>query len=366
MPPDPPASDRPTRWWSGRKAGRFALALAIGAVGGWLFDILTVPLPWMLGPMAFVTIAAIGGAPVQLPFVLRQVTVPVIGVLLGSAFTPALLAQMTQWWLTISGMLIWIVVVTAVSLRYYRRVAGYGPVTAFFSATPGGLNEMVFFGRALGGDDRIISLMHGLRVLIVVFTIPIWYRAQGDFTAAAQSANWAGFDLALRDVAILVACGAVGTWGARRLGVPAAVLFGPMLLSAIAHLAGLTAAQPPTPLVNAAQLVLGVIVGCRFAGASPLVITRAVAHAIPTTALMMGGAILTAWLLQPLTGFPLAALVLALAPGGLAEMSLVALALGVDPAFVACHHILRLFAVVTAAPFVFRRIGGREGDERGD
>lgn len=348
------------------QVGSFVLALAIGTAGGWLFATLTVPLPWMLGPMAIVTVAALLRAPVNVPVVLRQVTVPVIGVLLGSAFTPALLAQMTQWWMTIGGMLIWIVVVTSISLRYYRRVAGYGPVTAFFSATPGGLNEMVFFGRAMGGDDRIISLMHALRVLIVVFTIPIWYRAQGDFTVAAQSANWHGFDLALRDVAILIACGVIGTYGAQRLGVPAAPLFGPMLLSALIHLGGVTEAQPPTPLVNGAQLVLGTIVGCRFAGASGMTIARAVVHAIPTTALMMGGAILTAWLLHPLTGFPLAALVLALAPGGLAEMSLVALALGVDPAFVACHHILRLFAVVTAALPVFRRTGWREDDARGD
>jgi uncharacterized protein len=348
------------------QVGRFALALAIGSAGGGLFSLLTVPLPWMLGPMAVVTIAAILGAPVRIPNFLREATVPVIGVLLGSAFTPALLAQMTQWWLTIGGMLIWIVVVALISLRYYRNVAGYGPVTAFFSATPGGLNEMVFVGRAMGGDDRIIALMHGLRVLIVVFTIPIWYRAQGDFTVAAQDASWVGFDIAIKDGLILAACGVAGTLGARRMGVPAAVLFGPMLLSAIAHLAGLTGAQPPTPLVNIAQLVMGIVVGCRFSGANGRMIARAVIHALPTTGLMLGGAIFTAWLLQKVTDFPLAALVLALSPGGLAEMSLVALALGVDPAFVACHHILRLFAVVTTAPLVFRLIGGSRGDERAD
>lgn len=45
---------------------------------------------------------------------------------------------------------------------------------------------------------------------------------------------------------------------------------------------------------------------------------------------------------------------LALAPGGLAEMCLVAVALNVGPAFVATMHILRLILVVVLAPLLYR------------
>jgi len=44
-------------------------------------------------------------------------------------------------------------------------------------------------------------------------------------------------------------------------------------------------------------------------------------------------------------------LLLAYSPGGLAEMSLVALALQIEVAFVAAHHIIRiLFVMVSAGP----------------
>ncbi|WP_157934734.1 AbrB family transcriptional regulator [Microvirga ossetica] len=46
-------------------------------------------------------------------------------------------------------------------------------------------------------------------------------------------------------------------------------------------------------------------------------------------------------------------LLLAYSPGGLAEMSLVALSLGIEVAFVAAHHIVRVFIVMLAAPPVF-------------
>jgi uncharacterized protein len=55
------------------------------------------------------------------------------------------------------------------------------------------------------------------------------------------------------------------------------------------------------------------------------------------------------------TGEPFSALVLVYAPGGFAEMSLVALALGADAAFVAAHHLFRIAVVIALAPSLFRR-----------
>ena len=45
---------------------------------------------------------------------------------------------------------------------------------------------------------------------------------------------------------------------------------------------------------------------------------------------------------------------LAFSPGGLAEMSLIALALGVDVAYVSSQHVVRIFIIVALAPWVFR------------
>ena len=53
-------------------------------------------------------------------------------------------------------------------------------------------------------------------------------------------------------------------------------------------------------------------------------------------------------------GMPLPLLVLAFVPGGLAEMSLVALALTDDPAFVATNHIVRIALVVLFASWLFQ------------
>jgi membrane AbrB-like protein len=115
-------------------------------------------------------------------------------------------------------------------------------------------------------------------------------------------------------------------------------------------------------LVAAAQVVVGSALGCRFTGVRVERIGRCAAMSLGLTALMLGVAVAASWLLNAATGLGMAGLILAFAPGGLAEMSLIALALGTDIAFVSTHHIVRIVLIVTLAPGMFllwRRWRGR-------
>ena len=64
--------------------------------------------------------------------------------------------------------------------------------------------------------------------------------------------------------------------------------------------------------------------------------------------------------LAPLLDRPADVLVLSFAPGGLAEMALIALILGIDTAFVSAMHVMRIAIVVIGAPLVFRLAGRRK------
>ena len=46
-------------------------------------------------------------------------------------------------------------------------------------------------------------------------------------------------------------------------------------------------------------------------------------------------------------------MLLAFSPGGIIEMSLIALALNIEVAFVACHHIVRVLIVIGGAAIGF-------------
>ena len=335
---------------------RPALALGIGAGGGALFAWFELPLAWMIGAMCLTTASALAGAPIKVPAWLTKLMMAVLGVMLGSAFRPEMIERVGQWGVTMAGMVLYLVVVAALTWAYFRRVAGYDRITAYFSGIPGGLTEMITIGGALGGDDRTIALTHAARVLLVVLIVPFWFRLVEGYQPAPGALGAALATFSAFDLAVLASCGIAGFGIARALGLPAPAITGPMALSAAAHVAGLTDSKPPGEIIVIAQVVLGTGVGCRFAAVPVRRVLRAIAMALGSMGIIMTICIAFSVALTALSGLPAVAIVLALAPGGLAEMSLIALALGVDPAFVASHHVLRILLVVVLAPLAFRAL----------
>ncbi|OYQ32512.1 ammonia monooxygenase [Niveispirillum lacus] len=348
--------------WSG-----FITAMVLGTAGGFVCFKLHVPLAFMIGAMLATTIAALAGVRTMVPPSLRDGLVIVLGIMLGSSFTPALLGHLAEWSVSLGFMAVYIVIGAAAGTFYLRRFARYDPATAYFTAMPGGFTEMVMMGGALGGDDRSIALGHSLRIMLVVMSVPFAFQALPGYDAAGRDWSLHGlgpypWELTIADYAMIMVC-FVGAPGAQKLRIPAGVLVGPMLLSAVLHLTGLTAAKPPGLLVAAAQVVIGASIGGRFQHVPLMLIARTAGVAAGLTMVLLLVTLGLSLLVHFLTGLSLAALILAYAPGGLAEMSLVALALHVDAAFVATHHIVRIVLIILLAPAAYhlwRRWGVRD------
>ena len=144
----------------------------------------------------------------------------------------------------------------------------------------------------------------------------------------------------------------LGFLGGKAIRLPAHALTGPMLLSAVVHLSGLVVNEPPALASLIIQLVIGSALGARFFGVSVAQVGRIMLLAIGLALTMMSVTVASAALLSALTGFPFEALILALSPGGFAEMTLAALSMNIDPAFVTTHHGLRLLVIVFIVPIV--------------
>ena len=328
-------------------------SLILGTAGGAVFAWFQLPLAWMIGAMVANIAVSFAGVPVAIPPALRTAMIMVLGILLGSAFTPALLDRLGLWTVTLAGLLAYSLAVTGIGLVYLRLVSRRDAATSFFTAAPGGLNEMVIVGTQMGGDERFISAIHGMRVMLVVIAIPFWFQLFENYSPSARGGLGPSlFALELSDLLLLGSC-VLGAAIAKPLRLPAAALTGPMIVSAAIHLAGLTTTSPPGIFVGAAQVVVGAALGSRFTGISFGELGRIASVGVGLTAIMVGVSVAFALVLHRVTGFPVATLVLAYVPGGLAEMSLVALALGLDAPFVATHHIVRVLLIVVLWPVMY-------------
>lgn len=342
------------------QAPGLALALGLAAAGGVLFSWLNTPLPWMLGPMTACCLAAMAGAKLRAPVRIRPLMSAVLGIMLGSTFTPEMLSHVVHWGVSLLLLGGYILTVAAIGYPYYRKVAGYDPPTAFFSVMPGGFGEMFLIGTAMGADPKAVTLSHSVRILLVVFTLPFLFQALAGVETIdrARTAVWLG-DVPMADLAVMAACAAIGWPVARWLRIPAAPLFGALVLSAVVHLTGLAKSQPPREIVNLAQYVIGCVAGCRFVGTPFREVVRGLGIGVGMTVIMLGTTIGFAALIASISVLDFPSVVLAFSPGGLAEMSLIALALGIDVAYVATHHVVRIMLITLGAPLFFKAVGHR-------
>ena len=345
-----------------REAAPVAGALGLGTLGGAGFAALNLPLPWMLGALAVTTAASVGGLELRVPELMRRPMIAVLGAMLGTTFTPERLEGALSWLPSLGALPLYVVLVGGLIFLYLRRCSEFDPTSAFFAASPGGLSEMIALSDQLGGDQRRVSLVHGARLLFIVSTIPFIARTFG--YQPAPRPNSLSIDIDPGDLALLAALSGLGYLLAQRL--PAATFVGPLLGSAAAHLSGWIETEPPYLLMALAQLVLGSAVGARFSGTPVALIGRTLLLGGGATVIMLLITLAFGGALAALTGHPLPLLLLAFIPGGFTEMSLIALAMGADPAFVVTHHSVRVFLVVLIAlpAFAWLQRTGRLGLSR--
>jgi uncharacterized protein len=334
------------------------VAFLTGAAGGAGFYLIGAPLPWMLGSLAAVALVALAGGQWQMPSPVRELARPVVGILAGSAFTPAVVASVGDWWGAIVFVAVYSVIVSALGFLFFRKLCRLDAVTAYFASTPGGLGELTLLGGALGGSMRALVTIHSVRIVAVVFTVPFFLQwLLGSEIARGALPVHGSQEAALLDWLILIGCGVAGYLAARLLRLGGGAMVMAMLFSAGVHGTGLTQVLPPNWLVAAVQVVIGAVAGARFAGIRWLEVRNTMLQAVLWACVLLATAIGAAALGAVLFEKPFAALMLAVAPGGIAEMTIISYAIGIETAFVITSQICRSFFVLTVAPVLFQLLG---------
>jgi membrane AbrB-like protein len=347
---------------------RALATLAIGAAGGLAAKAAGLPLPWLLGALLATGAASargvrIAGGGLWFPPEARVVCVTVIGVLIGAAFSPDLLGAAPGWWPGFLAVLAFVPAAHALNYAVFRGLGGLSRPTAYFAAMPGGLIEAIEIGEGEGADVRALTVLQFARIAIVVTALPLIFSAvEGRAVGSAGGATLdPGLPIGLRDAILLTAAGVAGYVLAREARAPAAQITGPIVASALVHGIGLTEAAPPPWLVAAAQLAIGVSLGIRFVGIGGRALRGYLAlSAISVAGMLALGAGLAVGLAA--AGFErVATMMLALAPGGVVEMGLIALSLGASPIFVTACHLARIVATVAVGLGAWRLMARRDG-----
>lgn len=267
---------------------RFLLALLIGGLGGMLFSILRLPLAWMLGAMTFCTMAAIARMPILGIEQLRPPVIAMIAVALGAGFRPELLQHAPGSLPMLAGLTLFIAGSAAISVLYFQLIGGYDLPTALFAGMPGGLAEMTAMGADFGADVQKIALSHASRVFFIVMSVPYLLHAFTDRELSSIILLQPGLsEVGFQGVLWFMGCVVAGLLAGRLIRLPASDFFVPLVLTAALQMTGVATFQTPQELIVIAQLMLGVLIGCGFAGADPFLILKTMALALGATILIL-------------------------------------------------------------------------------
>ncbi|MBD3666271.1 AbrB family transcriptional regulator [Sulfitobacter aestuariivivens] len=330
-----------------------ALAYVVAGTGVLVFHLLGLPLPWLLGPIIACLAAALAGVPMHGIKVVNEAMRTVLGVAVGATFTTALLASMVGMWPTLLMIPLMTACIGVVGLVYFRKLWGFDFATSYYSAMPGGLQDMLVFGEEAGGNPRTLSLIHATRVMVIVVVLPfllVWvWDADLSNPPGAPAAT-----LGLGQLALMAFCGLAGWRIAKRVGMFGATILGPLLLAAALALSGVLQHRPPAEAIWAAQFFIGMSVGCKYVGVTMAEVRRDVTAGLGFCVLLLILTVIFAEAIHLANLAPPRETILAFAPGGQAELTVLALIVGADMAFVVAHHVLRIFVVILGAPLFAR------------
>ncbi len=333
-------------------------ALASGLSGVAAFHLLGLPLPWLLGPVASCLLAALLGVPLGGIKPVNAAMRTVLGVAAGATLTPAVLATFPSMWPTLILMPLFVLATGAIGVPYFRRLCGHDFPTAYYASMPGGLQDMVAFGEEAGGNVRALSLIHATRVLVIVVALPFLLKAIWD-ADLDRPPGVPVTSVASSELALMALSAGFGWWAARRVGLFGATILGPMIVAAAVTLAGFLDQRPPAEAIWAAQFFIGMTIGGNYNGITMSEIRKDILAGLGFCGLLI---LLTLAFVEAIYSFGLApgmSALLAYAPGGQAELTVLALVVGADMAFVVAHHILRIIAVVMGAPLAARLLDRR-------
>jgi len=329
-----------------------SVTLLIGFTGALTALYAGLPAPALIGATLSVTCASLSRLTRDIPAWCKDLAFTVIGCSLGSSITPEALANTAKWPVSLlilgAGVIAIIYFCGKVLVRYFHE----SRETAVLATSPGALAYVLSLAAEGKGDLRSIAVIQTIRLVAVITTIPFILTHFGMHPEPSLVAGGEPMGM-LTFIIIFISSLGIGRLNTR-LKIPAAFFLAGVCVSGAAHLAGLAVGRPADEIIFIGFTITGSLVGARFSSI-PLADLRSLFwESITTLLLSVSIAALFAAAVSRLLSLPFGQVFVAFAPGGVEAMAAMAISLHYDPAYVAVHHLFRIFFLILVVPLFLK------------
>ncbi len=326
-------------------------ALVIGIPAGYLFHRLHTPIPWMIGPMIAVATLNLMGVPMHSPPFARQMGQVILGSAVSLYFTPTVVATLAGNLPAILAATAAVFLVGGLGAMTLSRASGVDGKSTFFASIPGGAMAMAVLADRYGAQIAPVAVAHSLRVSLIVIIVPFALTYGGfPLVPSAYRPNLP-FDLT-----VLLPWLAVG-WllgeVSERWHFHNGCLLTPIFIGAALTTSGLDLSAVPHGFTNFAQLMFGLVLGARYERSFFVRYKLFIPFALLNSCFILVASVIAGVTLAWAFGLPVATMILATSPGGLAEMTITAQALQISVPLVVAFHLFRVVMVNMGTPYFY-------------
>ncbi len=346
--------------WPRAAQWAFIIASSVACAGALLA--MQMPAALLLGPMLAAIACGTRGASVRTPAPTYIAAQAIVGVMIANTITPAIVQTFQAHWpwfvISVSATLAGSSGLGIVLSRYARSLPG---TTAIWGVTPGAATAMVLMAESFGADARLVAFMQYLRVILVAFgaaaVAHFWLHLGSQ--PRAPIAWFAPFDPTALAATLAVAL--VGAVLGVRLRLPAGALLLPAFAAIALHLGGYLWIELPPWLLAATYAAVGWTIGLRFTRESLRYALRALGPILLSIVALLALCGALSWLLAYWTGENALTAYLAMSPGGMDTVAIIAASSpqAVDLPFVMALQTARLLLVIAFGPALARFVATR-------
>lgn len=326
-------------------------ALAVGLPAGYLFHRLHTPIPWMIGPMVAVAALNLMGVRMHSPPYARQMGQVILGSAVSLYFTPPVVVALAANLSAILAATVAVFLVGGFGALTLSRASGVDAKSTFFASIPGGAMAMAVLADRYGAQIAPVAVAHSLRVSLVVILIPFTLTYGGIPLVASAYRPAVPLDYSV--LVIWLAVGFVFGEISERLRLHNGYLLTPIFLGAALTVSGVQLSAVPRWMTDFAQLMFGLVLGARYERAFFARYKLFIPFALLNSFFILIASVVAGVALAWAFDLPVATMIIATSPGGLAEMTITAQALQVSVPLVVAFHLFRVVVVNMGTQYIY-------------
>lgn len=330
-----------------------AKGLAIVLPGALLADYLHIPLPWLLGPLLAALVCGSVGRPLACDPRWRLGGQIIIGMTLGLYFTPDLVQAVTAYWGFILFGIVWSLLLGTILAGLQYKVNRLDWATAWFSSAIGSASEMVNIAERQHAQVEKVVAAHSLRIVVLVVLVPV-------FMVLYFQVDWSSINIQKIEpykfiqVLLLFALALLFGKVFQLLNILNAWILGPLTIIGLLSFLGMLHFSFPDWFIFLGQLCIGWSLGSKFPFNFLKNNKKFIGLTFIFNVLALALSIIFALLLIRVSHADGQILILGFSPGGIAEMSLTAKALGLAVPIVVAFQLSRLIFVILTTHYFYQ------------